>query len=372
MKPSSWKVVRMSAFILGACLAAILLGLFLVMLYLSPGLPPPFLDESGKPIDGSISEKLFVPINGVEQGLFLRGKDLRNPVLLFVHGGPGMPEFWLNLLYPTALEEIFTVCWWDQRGAGISNIDGVQETLITMDQLVSDTLEVTRYLQARFGQDKIFLLGHSFGSVIALQAAAKAPELYRAYIGMGQVTRQMDSELLANQYMVEALRSQGDLREAETLQRFAPPWAEGLPRDYEGIRDSTMHQLGIGTTRTMRSVITGIFLPVLASPAYTLSEKVALWRGKWSANSARLWTEMLHLDLPRLVPRLKIPAYFIHGAYDYTVSYQLLKTYFNELEAPAKGLYTFPDSAHSPLFEDPDRARTALREIRDLTLWGHE
>ena len=135
-----------------------------VLLARSSGKPEPLLDENGTPRVGSLSEKTHVTINGMEQGMFIRSKDPTNPVLLFLHGGPGMPEYFLTQRYPTGLEEDFTVVWWDQRGAGLSYSAGIPPETMTVEQLVSDTLAVTNYLRDRFHQDKIYLLGHSGGA----------------------------------------------------------------------------------------------------------------------------------------------------------------------------------------------------------------
>jgi pimeloyl-ACP methyl ester carboxylesterase len=171
-----------------------------VLLAVSPGKPEPFLDENGKLLAGSISEKVFVNINGVEQGMFIKSKDSNNPVLLFVHGGRGMPEYWLTQRYPIGLEDHFTVVWWEQRGAGLSySVDIAPETM-TAEQFVDDTIEVTNYLRDRFGKEKIYLMAHSWGSYIGIQAAAQEPDLYYAYIGIGQITHQIQSEQLAYQY----------------------------------------------------------------------------------------------------------------------------------------------------------------------------
>lgn len=97
--------------------ALILVGVLFVR---SPGKPEPFLDEKGKPVVGSISEKIYVDINGMKQGMFIKGKDETKPVLLFLHGGPGMPAYAMIQSYPVVLENYFTVCWWEQRGAGLS------------------------------------------------------------------------------------------------------------------------------------------------------------------------------------------------------------------------------------------------------------
>lgn len=347
-------------------LAILLAGLLLlvgVLLAVSPGKPEPYLDADGKPLAGSISEKIRVQINGVEQGMFIKGKDRKNPVLLFVHGGPGMPEYApLVEKLPPGLEDYFTVCYWEQRGAGLSYGADLPPETLTLEQLVSDTLEVTNYLRRRFGQEKIYLLGHSWGAYLAIQVAARAPELYHAYIAMQQISRQMESEKLAYAYMVEQYRRAGNKRMLRKFARIPLLEMDRMPNSYRALRDEGMHLLGIGTTHKMKSVISGVFLPVWQSRAYTLGEKINVWRGKWSAHSTAMWNRVLAEDLTSVVPKLEIPVYFFHGAHDYTVSYPLAKDYFEKLLAPRKGFYTFPESAHSPLFEEPERARRILTE----------
>jgi len=342
-----------------------------VLVALSPGRLPPFQDEAGRPLAGSISEKLRVPINGVDQGMFIVGRDRTRPVLLFVHGGPGMPEYAISLRYRPVLEELFTVCWWEQRGAGLSFDPSAPPDAVTMEVLVADTLAVTDYLRARFGQERIYLLGHSWGTVLALQAAARAPERYRAYVAMAQVTRQLDSEKEAYASLLASFRQAGDRRMVAALEPIPLPTLGAMPPEYRGLRDQAMHRLGVGTTREMRSVVTGIFLPIWTSPVYTVGEKLALWRGKWSAHSTRMFDRMLATDLPSKVPKLELPVYFLHGAHDRTVSYSLAKDYFTRLQAPAKAFYTFPDSAHSPLFEEPGRALRILRDDVAAGARGH-
>jgi pimeloyl-ACP methyl ester carboxylesterase len=123
-----------------------------------------------------------------------------------------------------------------------------------------------------------------------------------------------------------------------------------------------MHTIGVGTTREMTSIITGIFLPSLTCRDYTIAEKINLWRAKARAGVHPLWNTILATDLAKQVPELKIPVYFFHGIYDYTVSYPLAKDYFELLKAPVKGFYTFEKSAHSPMFEEPLRMQQILQE----------
>jgi pimeloyl-ACP methyl ester carboxylesterase len=334
-----------------------------VLLAWSPGKPEPFLDENGKTLAGSISEKIWVTINGVKQGMFIKSKDINNPVLLFVHGGPGMPEYWLTQRYPTGLEDHFTVVWWEQRGAGLSYGSNIPAETMTAEQFISDTLEVTNYLRKRFGKEKIYLMGHSWGSYIGIQAAARNPELYHAYIGVGQISHQIQSEQLAYEYALEQYKNNGNLDMVRRLEAAPPTMTVPLPAAYDVLRDEYMHGIGIGTTRDMKSVITGIFLPSWQFREYTLGEKINLWRGKFYSRSRDfdLWDKMQATDLTQQVTELKIPVYFFEGKYDYTCAYPLAKGYFEKLKAPVKGFYTFEQSAHSPFFEEPEKMQKILQ-----------
>ena len=337
--------------------AFILVG---VLLAYSPGKNEPFLDENGKPLAGSISEKVFVNINGVEQGMFIMSKDATHPVLLYLHGG--MPDYFLTQKYPTGLEDYFTVVWWEQRGSGLSYSTDIPPETMTVEQLISDTLAVTNYLRHRFGQEKIYLMGHSGGTFIGIQAAVRAPELYYAYIGVAQMSNQLKSESLAYEYMLQQFQENGNLEMVRKLEAAPVTMTGGIPDAYLALRDGAMHSLGIGTTHDMHSVITGIFFPSLTFRGYTLLEKINMWRGKSQSGVSPFWDEIIATDLTIKVPELEIPVYFFGGIYDYTCSYTLAKDYLEKLQAPMKGYYTFEQSAHSPLFEEPEKMLRILLE----------
>jgi pimeloyl-ACP methyl ester carboxylesterase len=343
----------------------ILLGIIViflgVLLAVSPGKAKPFLDEKGRALVGSISEKIHVNINGVQQGMFIMGKNIGNPVLLFLHGGTAMPEYFLTQNYPTGLEQYFTVCWWDRRNAGLSYSANVPPETLTVEQSISDTLAVTNYLRRRFQKAKIYMMAHSGGSLIGIQAAARAPELFYAYIGVGQMSDQLKSEMLSYEYMVRQYKALGNTKMVKQLEAAPVTMSVPLPTAYMKVRDSAMHCLGVGTTHDMKSVMTGVFLASWRFREYTLGEKLALWRGKFSSDKM-LWDKMIATDLTKQIQKLGIPVYFFHGKYDYTVSYPLAKTYLNELQAPIKGFYTFEYSAHSPMFEEPARMKQIIQE----------
>jgi pimeloyl-ACP methyl ester carboxylesterase len=327
---------------------------------ISRGRPTPFVDENGQPLPGSICEKSFININGVRQGMFSRGKNVTNPVLLYLHGG--LPEYFLTERHPISLEEDFTVIWWEQRGAGLSYSPSIPRDTITVEQLISDTLSLTNYLQHRFGKEKIYLMAHSGGSFFGLQAAARTPNLYYAYVGIAQMVHQLESERLAYEYMLERFRQAGNSRMVRKLEAAPVSLNGGTPDAYLALRDRAMHSLGVGTTRDIKSVVRGIIFPSLKSPQYTLPEKVNMWRGKFSAGVSPLWKEMLTTNLAQNLTELALPIYFLHGVYDYTCSYPLAKRYSEQLKAPLKGFYTFERSAHSPIFEEPEKAGRILRD----------
>ncbi len=298
-------------------------------------------------------------INGIQQGMIIRGRDLDNPVLLYVPGG--MPDTFLNQRYPNGLEDVFTVVWWEPRGTGLSYSPGIPRETLTSAQMVSDTLAVTNYLRQRFGREKIYLMGHSGGTFFAIQAAAKSPERYHAYIGMAQMSDQHKSEQIAYDYMLREFRRNGDTRMVRKLEA-APVTADSIPAAYLAVRDMAMHSLGIGTMHNMRSVERDLFLESFKYRGYTLKEKLNFWRAKFSSGVSSLWEENITTDLGRKVTELKIPVYFLEGIHDYTCSYTEARAYFEKLSAPTKGFYTFDHSAHSPLFEEPEKTQRILQD----------
>jgi len=362
-KTVSGRVARIMLFLLVGLVGCVIFLTGLLWI-LSPGKLEPFLNEHKRPLADSISEKVFVNIGGVKQGMFIKSKNIKNPVLLFAHGGPCFPEYFLNDKYPTGLEDIFTVCYWEERGGGLSYSPDVSLDTMTMEQLTSDTIEVTHYLRERFGQGKIYLMAHSGGTTFAIQAAAKAPELYYAYVGIAQITRQAQSEKLAYQYLLERYTAAGNTKMAAKLKEYPILKSDSyiIPFYKSLVRDRSMHELGIGTMRNMKSVFTGVFLPVMTCKAYTLSEKINLWISKFSfIKRTKLIDQLFAIDLTATVPKLEIPVYFFSGAYDLTVNHDLSKAYLEQLQAPVKGFYTFEQSAHSPNYEEPEKMQHILK-----------
>lgn len=211
--------------------------------------------------------------------------------------------------------------------------------------------EVTDYLRGRFETDKIYLDAHSFGMSIGIQAIAEHTEWYEGYTAIGQMTDQSRSEQLAYEYMLALCEKENNRKLLEQL-TGNPAGTEGYFNS--GVRDKAMHVLGVGTTRSMKSVITGIFFSSLRMTDYSLKERINVWRGKSSVN--RSMQDIFTFNAFETIKSIDVPVYFFAGKYDYTCCYELQKEYFEFLEAPYKYFYTFENSAHTPLFEEPEKA----------------
>lgn len=337
----------------------ILLAVLVVLIVLTWILPP--FTTRIKHNKGGIGEKIFLEIGGVQQGMIIKGNDMKNPILLFLSGGPGIPEYFLDYRYPTSLENEFTIWFWDWRGTGLSYSKSVTLESMSREQFIEDTFEVTEYLCKRFGVDKIYLAAHSFGTSVGIQVIARRPN-YEGYIAIGQMSDQIRSEQIAYEYMLSICEKEGNHSLLKEL--------TDNPFDTEtyfnsGTRDTAMHKLGVGTTKRMRSVITGIFFPSLRMTDYTLKERIDIWRGKSFVNQTM--PDIFTFNAFETVKSVNVPVYFLAGKYDYTCCYELQKEYFDFLDAPEKYFYTFDNSAHSPLFEEPKKAEEIIKSIKGRT-----
>ena len=269
------------------------------------------------------------------------------------------------LLLIPGLEDYYTVCYWEQRGGGLSYTPEVIIESMTLEQLTSDAIEVTNYLRKRFGKDKIFIMAWSGGTTIALPVVLKTPELFYAYIAMGQIANQRKSERIAYDFMLRKYTEFNDHQSVKKLSKY-----RGLESESDLIsffnsatRDNLMHELGIGTMRNMRSVFKEIFLPVWTCKAYTLKEKYNIWESKiFFLPKTNIRTKTLITDFTEIYPKIDVPVYFISGEYDLTVNIDVSRDYYHKICAPMKGFYTFENSAHGPLFEDPKRFREILEK----------
>ena len=347
---------------------ALLIAVLVMVLAVFPpskGEIPPFRDVDGEIIPNSISEKCFLEVDGGKLGMIILAKDIKNPVLLVCGGGPGIPEYLLETGYPSGLADRFVVCYLEYRGTGLSYNSQVKAEDMTTERYLSDVVAVTGYLSERFEKEKIYIMGHSFGSYIALKTTRQYPDLYNAYIAMAQNCDQRESEYLAYDYMKAQYTQQGNAKMLRKFEQCPIRESEQMYEKYftSSLRDTAMHDLGVGTTRDMDSVIKGIFFPSLRCKAYTWQERIHIWQGKALSTQFPVVEESIHFNAFDEVPSLQIPVYFLAGKYDYTCCYDLQYQYYEHISAPEKAFYVFEDSAHSPVFEEPECAAEVFSHI---------
>lgn len=320
-----------------------------------------FYDENGEVLEGSVAEKISIEIGGRENGMVIRGKSIENPVLLFISGGPGVPQYWLNEYYDNKLEDEFTVCWWDYYGEGLSYDSSLKPEDITLEKLESDAVEVSDYLKQRFGKEKVYLMAHSAGSKLGLRLAQDFPENFYCYFAMGQ---SVDGRFAASySYLKDYFEKTGNERGLRLINKHVR-MENSEPVVYnekkiESDWESALLMAGCATTREMRSDAFDIFFPQMFSKCYTYREKINYWKGKLLCQNSAYADVCIQAEGEKAA---QIPVYFISGRYDYTCSVNLVEELYGNLDAPEKELYIFEDSAHSPLWEENEAVLEVMKK----------
>jgi pimeloyl-ACP methyl ester carboxylesterase len=356
------KVGRILLITLISVIGLLLAGIILLVIK-SPGKLEPLKDSSGNVIVGALAEKNFIEIGGTRQGFFIRTENPTNPVLLFIHGGPGSPSFPYSLPYetPERLEKYFTVCYWEHRGAGMSYSASIDPATMTIAQITEDARQMTAYLQNRFKQEKIYLTGHSFGSYLGIKVITKYPENYLAFIGIGQISNQLESEKLALDFMLQHATEINDKDALTKLKPFDGQATDFPSDDFLMLRSQLLSKYGVGMAHQNFSMA-GLIKDVLLFGGYTFPEKMGYIKG--SLLSSKLFDNTMKDNLFESSTSIDIPVYFIQGKYDYITSYALAQEYLNKIEAPTKAFFTFENSAHAPFLEEPEKFIQTMRKIQ--------
>lgn len=316
----------------------------------------------------SVSSKEKVEINGAINGLFINGKDTSNPILLLVSSGPGTDDYFLTERFSDMhIDDIFTVVYWDYRGMGIAYDQSINPEEITEDVLLEDTRAVSEYLMDRFGKDKIYIMGFSGGSRIAINAAKKYPNLYYAYIGMAQVvTDSPERDQLMYDFMKSVFEERDDKKSIKKLEKLVS-YEDGKPRCKDwGQYVMHLHKAGGGTTYNETEFV-GVDLPIILAHCYTIREKIGYIRGLKMYRNTAFEVNGKGFDYRESINEFEIPVYFVSGKYDYNCPHPLVEDYCNKIIAPEKKFYLIENAAHSPLWENAEDSFEAFREIKEKT-----
>jgi pimeloyl-ACP methyl ester carboxylesterase len=325
---------------------------------------PAITGPDGRPLPGSVASLEKLEVGGAEQWVLIRGADATNPVLLRLHGGPGAAEMPLVPRYNGDLEEHFVVVAWDQRGAGKSNRRGFDEGSMTFERFLQDAHELTRLLKERFGQERIYLMGHSWGTQLGIRLAARYPEDYWAYIGVSQLVDQERGTEVAHAWLSDRLRKEGRPRELARLEALGPP---PYPDHGDYVRfiqmvDARGGGMDVGFGRLAWAAV--------RAPEYTFLD-LNRWLGGANRGSGPMWEtpDYRDHDAFRAVPRLEVPVYFFAGRDDYNTPLALVREYADFLEAPAgKEVVVFEASAHTPFLAEPGRFADEMVRVKEETL----
>jgi pimeloyl-ACP methyl ester carboxylesterase len=312
-----------------------------------------------------IAEGRFVELGGIRQWITIRGEDRANPVLLILAGGPG------NSLVPLApvfrgWERDFTVVQWDQRGAGKTyGANGRAEAPMTMDQMVSDGIELSRYLRDRLQPARLAVVGHSWGSMLGVLMVKAHPELYCAYVGTGQVVAKAEKETILYAGLLEQLRADSDRAAITELEAVGPP-----PYRSEAdllVERRLSERYDTAAERNLEATLRPV---VLFAPAFSLADIWSLLQGQKYAGDA-LYEETLGYDARALGPDFGVPFVVIDGDHDRVTPADLALDYFAAVAAPRKVFVLLPGGGHSAILTMPERFLRSLdRYVRPLCADG--
>jgi proline iminopeptidase len=344
----------------------VLTGIALIVLAVLVALPastPPILSEDGKPLLGSIAELRMVHLSGQEQAIMIRGQSVDNPVLLYLSGGPGQTDLPYTRVLLQNLEKDFIVVGWDQRGSGksYSSLDPV--STMTLDQAISDTIELADYLRARFDEQKVYLLGESWGSTLGVLAVQRQPDRFYAFIASGQMVSQRETDRRLYRDVLDLAARTGDEALAQKMRAYGePPYADMLAYPFVMEQYDRLYKPHTPPQAYIeRGTAANLGFWGINGSEYSLVEKVNVLRAALDMFSV-MYPQIQGVDFRKDVPSLDIPVYVLDGAAELTSRRDLALEWYTQLQAPIKRIYTFENSAHSTAFEQFEAFHQILLE----------
>ncbi len=312
-----------------------------------------------------ISSLEQIKLGGIKQWIFIRGVDQKNPVLIFLHGGPGEPVLGMSSSRNSDAELInhFNVVHWDQRGAGKSYSKDIPVDIMTLDQLVEDLNDLIDYLRDRFNSQKVFIVGHSGGTIIGIKTAYKYPEKIYAYVGVAQIINDYEGERISYDFLVEKAEKSGDVKKLNAIKAIGlPPY--DTPEKYFEKAKYIGRYGGFIHDNTLKQMV-GIIFNYLTSPEYSLLEGIRTLRGKglhFTMNA--MYDELKNLNFNEEIQSINVPIYFFAGKYDMITPTILVENYYKTLDAVnGKKLIIFENSAHFLITEEKEKYEDLLINI---------
>jgi pimeloyl-ACP methyl ester carboxylesterase len=309
------------------------------------------LRETGITSPDGIESLEKIRLGGVEQWILIRGQDKSNPVLLDLHGGPGAAEIAFARFFHTRLENHFTVVHWDQRGAGKSFSPDIAQESMTMEQFISDTRELVETLRERFSVSKVYVAGHSWGSLLGILTVSRYPELFCAYVGTGQLVDASENDAISYQFTLDKARESGNKKAIRQLEEIGPP-----PYDYKRliIQRKWLDRFG-GVYQSPNASKGSLLKLALTSPDYSLMDFFRYFRGTLFSLKYML-PHLYEINLFEEVPIIDVPVYFLVGKHDSNTPVQLTERYYQKLNAShGKQLMWFEKSGHMVTFDEPEK-----------------
>ncbi|HET7175606.1 MAG TPA: alpha/beta hydrolase [Gammaproteobacteria bacterium] len=338
-------------------------GLTLSLSATAAGAPKTFTQDDAKAIIGDLQRVVTprgidvrqqITLGGIQQWITVRGRDDSNPILLFIHGGPAAPEMPTSWTFQNDWEDFFTVVQWDQRGAGktyLANDPAKVGPTMTPDRMVEDAAELVQYLRSTYHKDKIFVLGHSWGSYVGLRLAHEHPAGLYAYIGMGQIIDMREQERLDYEWTLAAAEAAHNVEAVKQLKAIEPyPDAQGQVT-LDAIGTERNWNLYYGGLSYGRDSYDYYFHAGKLSPDYSDADYKAIDQGSGFTLPALL-PELMRADFTKTT-EFKCPIIIFNGRHDTTVSAVLAGNWFKTVHAPVKKLVWFENSAHMMQIEQP-------------------
>jgi pimeloyl-ACP methyl ester carboxylesterase len=357
--PQGWRRAAQWARRGVAAVVAVALVALAVVLF-RPGTTAPIVDAAGRPVPGSVAELATVRLGGHDQTVMIRGRDATAPVVLYLAGGPGQSDLGYARAYMTELEDDVVFAVWDQRGTGTSYAALDPTGTWTLDRAVDDTVELATYLRDRFGQQKIYLVGSSWGTTLGVLATQRHPELFAAYVGTGQMASQLEADRVIYREVLDLAAHTGDVALAERMRAAGPP----PYRDVYVYASLIEYYDAIGPYRRTDYFLTqgppGI--DGTGAEEYGPLDKVNKLKAIIDMASV-MYPQLQGVDFRTQVPRLEVPVYVVAGAHELPARSVSAREWFDRLDAPTKQWITFEGSGHVPQFEEFGRFREVLRGI---------